>query len=128
MQQSSSDQMHQRSIKMGGGGGGGNDQGTLVRKGSGKDAGQRAASIIPGLMKDGMKPPAGGGIIPGQGFFAGKKSKRNPNKLLGVGPSDIDKYSRVIFPVCFICFNLMYWIIYTHISDTAVEDLIPLGS
>lgn len=34
----------------------------------------------------------------------------NPNKICGLSPSDIDKYSRVIFPVCFICFNLMYWV------------------
>nr|ALS46609.1 GABA gated chloride channel RDL3 [Tetranychus cinnabarinus] len=53
---------------------------------------------------------------------------KNPNKLLGVSPSDIDKYSRVIFPVCFICFNLMYWIIYLHISNEPNPDLIQLGS
>jgi len=61
----------------------------------------------------------------GKSFFGGggvRKSKPNPNKLLGVGPSDIDKYSRVIFPVCFVCFNLMYWIIYSHISDVTEEN------
>lgn len=52
---------------------------------------------------------------------------KNPNKLLGISPSDIDKYSRVVFPVCFVCFNLMYWIIYLHISDQLEEDLVPLG-
>ncbi|RWS24341.1 GABA gated chloride channel RDL3-like protein [Leptotrombidium deliense] len=50
---------------------------------------------------------------------------KNPNKLLGVSPSDIDKYSRVIFPVCFVCFNLMYWIIYLHISDDGSDGLVP---
>ena len=45
---------------------------------------------------------------------------KNPSKMLGVSPSDIDKYSRVLFPVCFICFNLMYWIIYMHISAKEV--------
>ncbi|XP_035215371.1 gamma-aminobutyric acid receptor subunit beta-like isoform X3 [Stegodyphus dumicola] len=44
-----------------------------------------------------------------------------PSTLCGVTPSDIDKYSRVVFPVCFVCFNLMYWIIYLHISDVLVE-------
>ena len=41
---------------------------------------------------------------------------KNLNALFGVSPSDIDKYSRVVFPVCFICFNMMYWVIYLHIS------------
>ena len=54
--------------------------------------------------------------------------KPDLNKLFGVGPSDIDKYSRVIFPVCFTCFNLMYWIIYAHISTHVVPELVPLGS
>lgn len=44
---------------------------------------------------------------------------KDPNRMLGVSPSDIDKYSRVVFPVCFICFNLMYWIIYMHISASS---------
>ena len=68
--------------------------------------------------------------FPAKSFFGGSRSHTpsNPSKLLGVGPSDIDKYSRVIFPVCFICFNLMYWIIYSHISDNVVDDLVPLGS
>ncbi|ODM98162.1 Gamma-aminobutyric acid receptor subunit beta [Orchesella cincta] len=48
------------------------------------------------------------------------------NKLYGITPSDIDKYSRVVFPVCFICFNLMYWIIYLHISDVVEDDLVSL--
>uniref|UniRef100_A0AAN0LW25 Gamma-aminobutyric acid receptor subunit beta n=1 Tax=Polyphagotarsonemus latus TaxID=1204166 RepID=A0AAN0LW25_9ACAR len=55
-------------------------------------------------------------------------SCKNPNKICGLSPSDIDKYSRVIFPVCFICFNLMYWVIYLHISDDIKADLVPLGS
>jgi len=36
--------------------------------------------------------------------------------IFGIRPSDIDKYSRVVFPVCFVCFQLMYWIVYLHIS------------
>nr|SVE75871.1 EOG090X09BQ [Daphnia hispanica] len=34
---------------------------------------------------------------------------KNLNVMYGASPSTIDKYSRVIFPVCFTCFHLMYW-------------------
>ncbi|KAG1681252.1 Gamma-aminobutyric acid receptor subunit beta [Nymphon striatum] len=53
---------------------------------------------------------------------------RDFSKMYGISPSDIDKYSRVVFPVCFICFNLMYWIIYMHISDVLAEDLVHLDN
>ena len=48
------------------------------------------------------------------------------NKMFGMTASDIDKYSRVIFPVTFTCFQLMYWIIYQHLSDDVVKDLVYL--
>jgi glycine receptor alpha-3 len=48
------------------------------------------------------------------------------NRMFGITASDIDKYSRIIFPVTFICFQLMYWIIYQHLSDTVVDDLVFL--
>ncbi|KAG8202108.1 hypothetical protein JTE90_010470 [Oedothorax gibbosus] len=50
-----------------------------------------------------------------------------PEGLFGILPSDIDKYSRLVFPVIFISFNLTYWIIYLHISDTQNEDIVALG-
>ncbi|CAF4918375.1 unnamed protein product [Pieris macdunnoughi] len=49
---------------------------------------------------------------------------KNTNKLFGTTPSDVDKYSRIVFPVLFFCFNLMYWIIYLHVSDVVADDLV----
>ena len=49
------------------------------------------------------------------------------NKLFGMTASDIDKYSRIFFPVTFTCFQLMYWIIYSHLSDNVVPDLVFLN-
>ena len=49
--------------------------------------------------KDKRSVAIGGALIrpiPDRSFF--KKPKSNTNKLLGISPSDVDKYSRVIFP------------------------------
>ena len=52
---------------------------------------------------------------------------RDVNKMCGMAASDIDKYSRVIFPVTFTCFQLMYWIIYQHLSSyDIVDDIVYL--
>ena len=48
------------------------------------------------------------------------------NKMFGMTASDIDKYSRIFFPVSFTSFQLMYWIIYQHLSDEVVNDLVYL--
>ena len=64
--------------------------------------------------------PVGGGQPP-------EHCRKNLQKMLGISPSDIDKYSRIFFPVTFICFNLMYWIIYLHVSDEIARDLVMLN-
>lgn len=92
---------------------------------------QQSQPPTPKASHPGMEPPANGGagedsgsggITPQHVMVAGK----DINKLCGLSSSDIDKYSRIIFPVCFVCFNLMYWIIYLHISDVVADDLVLL--
>ena len=45
---------------------------------------------------------------------------------MGMRGSDIDKYSRVIFPIMFFCFHMIYWTIYLSISGEIPEDLVYL--
>jgi pyruvate carboxylase len=62
-------------------------------------------------------------VVPLQAMLAQKK---NLHKMMGISPSDIDVYSRILFPLSFFTFNLMYWIIYLYISDEIAEDLVML--
>lgn len=40
---------------------------------------------------------------------------KSQNTLFGVSPSDIDKYSRVVFPVCFVCkFPVLFYFYYFY--------------
>ena len=64
--------------------------------------------------------------LPQQSQQQTQQCKKNLQKMMGISPSDIDKYSRIFFPVTFTCFNLMYWIIYLHVSDEIAEDLVML--
>ena len=88
----------------GGGGGGGGGQGQQGQQGN--NANELMLHQVPPMLH----------------------CKKNLQKMGGVSPSDIDKYSRILFPVSFICFNLMYWIIYLNISEDVVPDLVHLGS
>ena len=58
-----------------------------------------------------------------EGFVLAPKP---PNKILGMRGSDIDKYSRVIFPILFISFHMVYWMIYLTISGEIPSDLVYL--
>ena len=49
-----------------------------------------------------------------------------PTRILGMRASDIDKYSRVIFPIMFLTFHLMYWMIYISIAGEIPEDVVYL--
>jgi hypothetical protein len=76
----------------------------------------------PAMMKappmPSQPPPAPAPPVPSNSESEGK----DLNKLFGMTASDIDKYSRIFFPVTFTCFQLMYWIIYNHLSDDETLD------
>ena len=40
--------------------------------------------------------------------------------------SDIERYSRIAFPLAFFTFHFMYWTILCSISEVQVDDLVPL--
>ena len=50
--------------------------------------------------------------------------KQDMDTICGMRGSDIDRYSRVIFPVTFLCFQLTYWIIYLHMSRDTLDELV----
>ena len=54
------------------------------------------------------------------------ESAEPPTTLFGIRASDIERYSRVAFPMFFLTFHLMYWTMLISMSGHNVEDLIPL--
>jgi len=79
----------------------------------------------PGRPGPGGGPPGADGP-PGPPPPNPECDMKDLNKMFGMTASDIDKYSRVFFPVTFTCFQLMYWIIYQHLSDEVINDLVYL--
>ena len=44
------------------------------------------------------------------------------NKMFGMTASDIDKYSRIVFPISFTCFHLTYWMVYQRLASDTFQD------
>ncbi|KAG9509756.1 Gamma-aminobutyric acid receptor subunit beta, partial [Fragariocoptes setiger] len=80
----------------------------------------KGMGLLSSLMKGHQQPTATTTMSSSQAALVSRSvakfSGKKLDSIFGVRPSDIDKYSRVVFPVCFICFQLMYWIVYLHIS------------
>ena len=49
-----------------------------------------------------------------------KPPQAPPERILGMRASDIDKYSRVIFPITFLTFHMTYWSIFLTISGACL--------
>ena len=46
---------------------------------------------------------------------------KNLNTMFGMTASDIDKYSRMVFPITFTCFHLTYWMVYQRLASDAFD-------
>ena len=53
-----------------------------------------------------------------------KPPQAPPERILGMRASDIDKYSRVIFPITFLTFHMTYWSIFLTISGTFYSSVL----
>ena len=49
-----------------------------------------------------------------------------PNTVFGMRGSDIDKYSRIVFPVIFVAFHITYWTLCLSISGQTPADIVLL--
>lgn len=81
-----------------------------------------AATLVNLHRKSKGLPPSTNPNLAPYGWISDMPAGKGIETIFGVKPSDIDKYSRVIFPVCFVCFQLIYWIIYLHISALLESD------
>lgn len=70
----------------------------------------------------GLPPSTNPNLVSSFNWINNPPMGKGVETIFGVRPSDIDKYSRVVFPVCFVCFQLMYWIVYLHISALLESD------
>ena len=52
--------------------------------------------------------------------------RKDLNKMFGMAASDIDKYSRIVFPITFISFHLTYWMVYQRLAGDAFGNEEPL--
>ena len=65
-------------------------------------------------------------LLPPLGKPAPPLPANPPTRIFGMRASDIDKYSRVIFPIMFITFHLMYWMIYLSLAGDVPDDIVYL--
>jgi len=92
-----------------------------LKKSDSKSSGKESTAQTPEAPPGGA-PGGAAGVAGTPAEIEAALAGKNPNKLFGVNPSNIDKYSRVVFPVCFVCFNLAYWVIYLKISDVQYDE------
>jgi hypothetical protein len=92
------------------------------KAGSAAAAAAAAATFVNLHRKNKGLPPSTNPNFAPFGSLPTTPYNRHLETIFGIRPSDIDKYSRVVFPVCFVCFQLMYWIVYLHISAFLEPD------
>merc|ERR1711962_1343144 len=81
----------------------------------------RGASLSP----RGATLPSGGNRMPTPSLTLPLDVGEPPTTLFGVRASDIERYSRIAFPLAFFTFHFMYWTILCSISEVQVDDLVP---
>ena len=68
-----------------------------------------------------------GGVCPRKAQHASPPDQASPPDLLwGWRPSDLERWARIVFPLIFLTFHLLYWTILINISERPTDDLMPL--